>query len=144
MVVKSFRGLLADGGQDRIWLQTIQGKVGYRIVKFQIIPENIGPTDYEHTVKIYKTEQSSITANINFTETDLLAAGYTEGHSSLAYIGNPVTVIFDNVIFNQDVYVTHEDTQGALSCNYYIELEVIPLSDQDAQLTTLKDIRTNA
>jgi len=34
MVVKTFRGLLADGGQDRIRLSTIKGKVGYKIAKF--------------------------------------------------------------------------------------------------------------
>ena len=37
MVVKTFRGLLADGGQDHIRLQTIKGKVGYRIVKYQLM-----------------------------------------------------------------------------------------------------------
>jgi hypothetical protein len=58
MVVKTFRGLLADGGQDRIRLSTIKGKAGYKIVKFQIIGAEPGQQDQEHTVKIYKTEQS--------------------------------------------------------------------------------------
>ena len=47
MVVKTFRGLLADGAQERIKLQTSTGKVGYRIVKFQVMSPQAGHTDYE-------------------------------------------------------------------------------------------------
>ena len=36
MVVKTFRGQLEDGGQDHIRLQTIKGKVGYRIVSCKL------------------------------------------------------------------------------------------------------------
>jgi hypothetical protein len=142
MVVKTFRGLLADGGQDRIRLSTIKGKVGYRIIKLQLMAENPGTTDYEHVVKIYKSEQSSITGDVNFTDSDVMAAGYLEGNNSSNYIGEPQTIIFDNEMFNQDIYVSHFDAKGALACNYYLELEVIPLDDAGAEYTTLKDMRT--
>ena len=36
-MIKSFRGILADGAEERITLHTNDGKTGYRIVKFQII-----------------------------------------------------------------------------------------------------------
>ena len=38
-MIKSYRGLIADGAQDRIPLHTNDGKTGYKIVKFQIMGE---------------------------------------------------------------------------------------------------------
>ena len=139
MVVKTYRGLLADGAQDRIRLQTIKGKVGYRIVKFQLIQEEPGEHSVESVVKIYKTEQTTIDNTVNFTDSDLLAAGYYTEAASSNYPGF-ISVIFDNEIFNQDVYVTQKEP-GGYRCNYYLELEVIPLDDAGAEYTTLKDMR---
>jgi len=141
MVVKTFRGLLADDGQDRIRLQTIKGKVGYRIVKFQLMPYQGGAVNQESTVKIYRKEQGTIDGLVDFTNQDLLGAGYFENTSGANYIGVPLVVIFDNTLFNQDIYVTHHDTGGG-TCNYYLELEVIPLGDAGAEYTTLKDMRS--
>ena len=140
-MIKTFRGLLADGAQDRIRLQTIKGKVGYRIIKFQVIQEEPGELSVESTVKIYKTQQSTINNTVNFTDSDLLAVALWHKSSGEAY--NPTeTIIFDNEIFNQNIYVTHEEVTGSGSCNYYIELEVIPLDDAGAEYTTLKDMRS--
>jgi len=139
MVVKTFRGLLADGGQDRIRLQTIKGKVGYRIIKFQIVQEEPGQASIESTVKIYKTEQSTIDNNVNFTDSDLLAVAYFANGTITQRFDT--IIIFDNEIFNQDIYVTHEDTDGSAGSNYYLELEVVPLDDAGAEYTTLKDMR---
>ena len=138
MVVKSYRGILADGGQDRIRLQTIKGKVGYRISKFQVmgITEN---NTYEATAKIYKTSQSSIDTVVNFSDSDLLAA-ILYGDTGSSSIFASQTVIFDNEIFNQDIFITYKST-SASDLNYYIELEVIPLDDAGAEYTTLKDMR---
>ena len=140
MVVKTFRGLLADGGQDRIRLQTIKGKVGYKIVKFQIIGSTPGADTQESLVKIYKTEQSSVTGTVNFTDTDLLACAIWQLREAPGYSLNE-TVIFDSEIFNQDIYISHNDVGGSEDCNYYLELEVIPLDDAGAEYTTLKDMR---
>ena len=49
--------------------------------------------------------------------------------------------IFDNEVFNQDIYVTNNDADSSSPINYYIELEVIPLDDAGAEYTTLKDMR---
>ena len=145
MVVKTFRGLLADGGQERVSLQTIDGKTGYKILKFKIMPERPTNQKSENVVKIYNKLQSTIDAGITFTDSDLLAAAYLENNDSADFIGVPSVIIFDNEIFNQDIFITHDDGGGdARSCNYYIELEVIALSDHGAEFTTLKDIRSNA
>jgi len=140
-MIKTFRGLLADGGQDRIRLQTIKGKVGYRITKFQVVPTDPGAAIGEHIVKIYKTEQSTVDNIIDFTDSDLLAAAALSTHSGNLLFNQ--VIIFDNQIFNQDIYITHNDRAATAACNYYFELEVIPLDDAGAEYTTLKDMRTS-
>ena len=144
MVVKTFRGLLADGGQDQIHLGTIKGKVGYKIVKFQLMGYDVSAEDYENVVKIYKDSQSTIDGFVNFTNSTLLAAGIWNSSGSSNVYPDDMTVIFDNEIFNQDIYITSKDTKTNSGMNYYIELEVIPLTDQGAEYTTLKDIRTQS
>ena len=140
MVVKTFRGILASGAQDHIRLQTIKGKVGYRITKLEMIGLRPSTTKQESTLKIYKTSQSSITDTIDFSGSDLLGVIYRETDSG-ANSNEPAVVIFDREIFNQDIYITHVDENSAAAANYYMELEVIPLTDSDAEFTTLKDIR---
>jgi len=142
-MIKTFRGLLADDGQDRIRLQTIKGKVGYRIVKFQIIPNNPGSASFEYCVKIFKTLQTSITNTVDFTDSDLLGVAiYHDGDSHLNPDSGPI-IIFDQEIFNQDIFVTSFENVGTEACNYYLELEVIPLDDAGAEYTTLKDMRSS-
>jgi len=140
MVVKTFRGLLSDGGQDRIRLQTIKGKVGYRIAKFQAIANLPGTTAQESIIKIYKSSQSTIDATVDFTDSDLLGVVLWQLSNNINYPQSE-TIIFDNEIFNQDIYLTHTDTESTQNCNYYLELEVIPLDDAGAEYTTLKDMR---
>jgi len=137
-MIKTFRGLLADGGQERIRLSTIKGKVGYKIVKFRIFSALPSTADASNTVMIWKEEQSSVsasTATVNFTDSNLL------GVASILRDEAETDVIFDNEIFNQDIYVTHTDVTASRNCNYYIELEIIPLDDAGAEYTTLKDMR---
>jgi len=141
-MIKTFRGLLADGGQDQIRLSTIKGKVGYRIVKYSIIARQPGAQSQESVVKIYKTEQSTIDGVVNFTDSDLLAVGYYRDNSNDIY-PQSLNIIFDTEIFNQDIFITHSDVGGGGNlCNYYFELEVIPLDDAGAEYTTLKDMRS--
>ena len=139
MVVKTFRGMLADGGQDRIRLSTIKGKVGYRIIKFQIIDKDPAAFDVKLIVKVFKTNQTTITSAINFTDSDLLAAAYYISGGITDTFGN--VTIFEQEMVNQDIYVTAFDKEGSSDSNYYLELEVIPLDDAGAEYTTLKDMR---
>jgi len=144
MVVKTFRGLLADGGQDRIRLSTIKGKVGYRIVKFQLFPNSPGILNYEGIGQVFKTEVTTVLtsgATVDFTDSDLLAAAYYQDGSDY-YVQSSLDIIFDNEIFNQDIYVTHTANESTSPINYYLELEVIPLDDKGAEYTTVKDLRT--
>ena len=135
MVVKTFRGLLPDGGIERIRLSTIRGKVGYRIVKLQLMPGSPGAADYDSVVTVMK-KTFSPSATIDLTDSDVLAVGYFG--NSARY--NPDVIIIDNETFNQDIYIGNQDLQNN-PMNYYIELEVVPLDDAGAEYTTLKDLR---
>jgi len=53
-MIKTFRGLIADGVVDTIPLHTNDGSMGYRIVKFEVIQEKPGAQDTESTVTISK------------------------------------------------------------------------------------------
>jgi len=142
-MIKTYRGLLADGGQDRIRLQTIKGKVGYRIVKFQLFPQSPGTVNYEGVAQVFKSEITTVPtsgATVDFTDSDLLAAAYYQDGSDY-YVQSSSVTIFDNEIFNQDIYVTHTANESTSPINYYLELEVIPLDDAGAEYTTLKDMR---
>jgi len=139
-MIKTVRGLLAHGGQDRIRLSTIKGKMGYKIIKFQVIQEEPGEDNVELTMKIYKTKQTTINNTVNFTDSDLLAVNYYQAAGTT--YPHASRIIFDNEIFNQDIYITVNDIAGgSKSGNYYLELEVMDLSEMGAEYTTLKDLR---
>ena len=140
-MIKTFRGLLADGGQDLIRLSTIRGEIGYHIIKFQLLPIDPSSNNQESVVKIWTRKQDTIDGNIDFSNSELLAAAYVENDSSGATpTYSEAAVIFDRVAINQDIYVTHHE-QGSDACNYYIELEPSKLSLDEAAVATLKDMR---
>ena len=142
-MIKTFRGLLADGGQNKIRLTTMKGKIGYRIVKFQIFPGDPGTQHYEATIKIYKIFQSTVDNTVDFSDGNLLGAAYYQDDNAKHY-SSSTEIIFDVEIFNQDIFVTYIGTDSAISpMNYYIEIETMPLSDNAAAVSTLRDIRLN-
>ena len=141
-MIKTFRGLLADGGQDHIRLQTIKGKVGYRIIKLHLMSNDYGTASADgqnSLVKVSKVSLSVIDETLDFSDTSLIAAASFERITSVGTTFE--SVIFDNEIFNQDIFISHKDFTSGEPVNYYLELEVIPLTDHDAEFTTLKDIR---
>jgi len=147
--ILSYRGLMANATQQEILLSTRKGEMGYRITKFQVMPHALGDNnDQEHVVMIWKTDMSADlattkTSRANFSDNRLLATGYVVNDisSNLHYSEN---VIFDQEIFNQDIFITLRDISGTQSCNYYLELEVIKLDESQAMVATLKDIRNNS
>jgi hypothetical protein len=143
MTIKTFRGLIADGVQDTIVLHTNDGSTGYRIVKFQVISKSPGAAHSEAVVKIYKILQTTIDALIDFSDQTLLGAAMWQKSDSVTY-GGTETIIFDQEIFNQDIYVTLDHASGHTDpVNYYIELEQVKLDLSENTVATLKDIRNN-
>jgi len=140
-MIKTFRGLLTDGEQEKIRLSTKKGKIGYKIVKFKIIANEPGDAHMEHTMKIFKVTQTVINNTIDFSDGNLLGAAFLVGNANEYSVGD--IIIFEQEIFNQDIYITHEDSGGSNSCNYYLELEAMVLTDNAASVSTLRDIRLN-
>ena len=147
MPIKSFRGLMADGTQDTIVLHTNNGSIGYRIVKFQIMSSSPGATNTESLVQIFKVKQTEPIATsggtVDFSNQTLLGAAFIK-ESADYYHPLSDAVIFDQEIFNQDIYVTHTNQEGTLAVNYYIELEQVKLDLSQNTVATLKDIRNKA
>jgi hypothetical protein len=140
-MIKTFRGLIADDSQDTIVLHTNDGSTGYRIVKFQVIGKEPGAGDQESVVKIYKVSQTAVDGVIDFADNTLLGVAYWESYGTQYSSSPPGPIIFDQEIFNQDIYVTHKDLNAGALCNYYIELEQVKLDLGANTVATLKDIR---
>jgi len=140
MPIKSFRGLIAQDGIDTITLHTNTGSTGYRLKRFELIANNPGTETPESVVKIYKIPQTTATSEIDFSDNTMLAAGYYSGENTPNF-PQDVVVIFDNEIFNQDIYITHKNDSEAKAMNYYIEIEQLKLDLTENTVATLKDIR---
>jgi len=130
--VHSFRGLLADGAQRRIRIQGPTGEIAWRITKFKGFPHKPGVGDFESTLMIWREKQSSvstITATTTFDNAELLGAYFDHGFTSGASTSSTINeVVFDNSLFSRNIYVTHTNTTGSGSYNYYIELEEVKVS----------------
>tara|TARA_R100000963_G_C4596513_1_gene71727 strand:+ start:99 stop:548 length:450 start_codon:yes stop_codon:yes gene_type:complete len=138
---KSFRAQIADDATDRIRLSTNNGLTGYKIVKFQGTTKEPFESDAEHVMKIFSLEPDAANNTINFSDPTLLATlQFTDSSSNSVSYSESIT-IFDNMVINQDIYVTHVDARGSNPANYYIELEQVKLNANEATVATLKDMR---
>tara|TARA_Y100001963_G_scaffold154024_1_gene241948 strand:+ start:1321 stop:1767 length:447 start_codon:yes stop_codon:yes gene_type:complete len=141
----SFRGRLTDGVQQKIHLSTLKGKVGYKITKLQTIQVNPGTDSVELICKLYSKDQTgSISTAVDFTEGDLLAVAIYNGNAAAFNYPTNETIIFDNEVFNQDIYIYAGDTVATADTNFYLELEQVTLSDTQSTQLTLKNLRTIA
>ncbi len=144
MPIKSFRGKLVTTSaagvvSDTIPLSTNNGSTGYRITKFELMGSN-GNEVYESVVEIH-TINKNTTGIIDFDDQTLLAAGIYQDSSTNGILGDS-QIIFDNVTFNQDLYVSYIESAAATTgINYHIELEQIKLDLNENTVATLKDIR---
>ena len=126
--VHSFRGLLGDGGEDEINLERQNVNTAYRIVKFEVMGNAPGAETQESIVKIYRESPSSIDGVVNFSDPDLLGAATWMYHSGSSNPQGTQPVIFDNILFSRNIFVTHSDVSQSNSCNYYIEIEEVPVT----------------
>jgi hypothetical protein len=140
----TYRGQLPIGEQDRLHLSTNNGLTGYKISKFQIISSLPGnaSSNQELVAQIFTTDQDgSISAAVNFNNPALLAVAYQESVVG-AQEGLTTTIIFDNEIINQDIFINVTDaTGGTTPVNYFVELEKIKLDVTTSTFVTLKNIR---
>jgi len=137
-MIKTFRGLMEDQALDTIVLHTNDGAMGYRVVKLQVIPKNAGSADLEGTMKIFKVPQTTAAAGFDLSDNTLLGGAFFSIKDNSFF--NEV-IIFDQEIFNQDIYITYFDSSTGQGMNYYIELESVKLDVNENTVATLKDIR---
>jgi hypothetical protein len=140
MSIKTFRGLLTDGQQERIRLEHIDGKTGYRITKLEGISVAPGAAQGAHVIKIYTVSQTTIDGAVDLSDNTLIGIVYFTNRTDELH-SNQSVIIADSEIFNQDIYITHSDIQGSASGNYYLELERIKLDDVEATAVILKNFR---
>ncbi len=141
MTIKSFRGKLSDEQIETIAVNTNNGSIGYKIVKFETMVANPGVTTPQSVVKVFTVKQTATpTSTIDFSDNTLLAASMLQEAANTERFGSQ-NIIFDNIIVNQDICLTHKDYNSDEEINYHIELEVIKLSLNENTVATLKDIR---
>ena len=140
--IVSFRSRMVDSTIDTISLHTTDGSTGYRIVKFELMPID-SDEDVEASVKVFSVPQATAIGNIDFSDNTLLAAGIIRAGTG---VSQPLTAIsvFDNMTFNQDIFITLKGGSYTRDVNYYIELEQIKLDLNENTVATLKDIRNVA
>ena len=111
MPIKSFRGEIADATVDKVTLHTNTGTTGYRIKKLQLFPHKFGTEDQKSTVTIFSVPQTTPSNEVDFSDNTLLAAACLSTDNSE---NNPLNnnVVFDNMTFNQDIYVCHENVHS--------------------------------
>ena len=125
--IHSFRGLLADGEQDKIGIQGSVGAVAWRITKFQVIGSAPGAAYYEATTTITREEINTPLATIDLEDDNILAVAFYAGNAAAFNYPTSQIIIFDNALFVRNIWVSLNDLQSN-SMNYYIELEEVKVS----------------
>jgi hypothetical protein len=142
-MIKTFRGIMVHNTEQKIRLSTKKGKIGYKIHKFQIMSNSPTTASAECVIQIFKISQSTVSYTVDFSDGNLLGAAVWSTNATSEANPEDSTIIFDREVFNQDIFLTHYNTTGSETCNYYLELEVMDLSDNAAAVSTLRDIRLN-
>lgn len=154
MRIVTFKGSIDHDTKQEIRLSRNNGLTGYRIRKLQLFPagaQNSGGFDYSYKacVTAYSTDhdpQEPAAANdyrmVEFDDPTLLAAGFFTMSASADTNPEELWVVIDNKKINQDIFLTYFNV-GAndVPINYYLELEEMKLSLDEATVATLKDIR---
>jgi hypothetical protein len=144
MSVVSFRGLMTEASHERLKLSTLTGKTGYKIRKLQIISSAPYVQQIKGILKVYKDEQSGTPDGlVNFGDQTLLGVSTYHDNPVAEDMAESETIIFDNITFNQDIFLTYKDVGvNGVSVSYYIELEKLKLTDLEATFHTLQSIKT--
>jgi len=141
--ILSYRGRLADNGLETILLSTKKGEVGYRITKLQIIQKQPGGQSSQLLLTIWKTDPEAAVTEVDFSDNRMLAVAY-RSEADVVQVNEGEVIIFDQEIFNQDIFIRASDIAGTQPTNYYLELEVVKLSEDQAMVATLKDIKNSS
>ena len=138
-MIKTFRDKITNGEQQVIHLAGGDIDIGYKIHKLKLMTTDPGNASQDLVLKVYSVKQDSVPstgATIDFSEDELVAAGYFS--QATTDFSHRQTVIFDNEVFNQDLYVTFTDNDGSDPCNYLLELEEVKMKDPETAVVNYK------
>ena len=121
-------------------MHTNDGKTGYRIKKLQIIQMQPGGQNAQLVFTAWKVDPGVSVTQIDFTDNTLLAVAY-RSEADAGAVNDGDVIIFDNEIFNQDIFVRASDVAGSQPTNYYIELEQMDLTEDQALVAIVKNLR---
>jgi len=138
MPIKSFRGKIAGDGTDTIALHTSNGRQGYRITKLEVMPSAF--TGDQVGIFTVNSVPFTPTTTVDFSNQSLIAVALVRTGNLLSETYTQ-DVVFDNVIFNQDIFLGFKNLDAAIDMNYHIELELVTLDLNENTVATLKDIR---
>jgi len=148
MPIKTFRMQLAGvnaGTQKTIRLKRIDGKTGYRIKSISCIQKSPGAADNEGLIQIWSVKRTTAEVSIktiDIEDATLLGVVYVSSDVSSDLMPEDKTIIFDEVVFNQDIFVTYIDVRGINDpMNVELQLEQIRLDDVEATTVILKNFR---
>ena len=79
-----------------------------------------------------------VTWGVSFKFKPMGSDNYSE---SMVRVFMDVSVVFDNITFNQDIHLGFKNLDAAIDMNYHIELELVKLDLNENTVATLKDIR---
>ena len=139
MPIRTFRGKIEKEQIRRIKLSSNTGMRGFKIKRFDCMPDGFGNT--EMVLQLFTVQPTAASAVIDFTNSTLIAAAMLSQSSSAESNPEDRVIIFDNVTFNQDIYLTAAESSNADVINYHIELEQVQLDLNEATVATLKDMR---
>ena len=115
--------------------------IGYIIKSLRVIGADPIVNEDEGVIKVYTVPQAAATSTVDFSDQTLLAVGvWTSRATTRSYPVNE-NIYFDNMTFNQDIYITCVEGATGNALNYYLELEQVKLDLNDNTVATLKDIR---
>tara|TARA_Y100000004_G_scaffold190133_1_gene246786 strand:- start:134 stop:577 length:444 start_codon:yes stop_codon:yes gene_type:complete len=145
MPIKTFKGQLPIGQQEKIHLSTNDGLTGYQIKKFKVFPSQPGQQTEELIAQIYLTDQTgNVTSDVNFNQSDFLGVAFYTNNSNMAYSSNVDVIVFDKETFNQDIFVYITNAAGGTTpANFYLELEQFKIDINTSTYHTLKNIRNS-
>jgi len=144
-MIKTFRGLMETGDITRLCVHTNDGKTGYKIVKFEATPYDPAAHTIEGIFKVFTQVQTLGTEIIDWSDNTMIASLYLTNYDNPGSQMGESSIIVDDAIFNQDLYITFVSKfTNTYPANYYIELEQMPLDLNESTVATLQSLRSSA